>query len=55
MYTVIPNSSATGQNPVTCPNVTLSNTPLAVDAAVISGAFAEYGWIPQVRWSLPLR
>jgi hypothetical protein len=51
IYTVIPNSSATAQYPATCPNVTLPATPLQVDAAVISGAFAQYGWIPQVRLS----
>ena len=50
IYTVIPNSSATAQNPATCKNVTLPATPLQVDAAVINGAFSEYGWIPQVRW-----
>ena len=55
-YTVIANSSATSQNPATCPNVTLPATPLQVEASVINGAFAQYGWIPQVRWSLaPLR
>ncbi len=49
LYTVIPNSSATGQNPVTCKNVTLPTSPLQVDAAVINGPSAQYGWIPQVR------
>jgi hypothetical protein len=48
IYTVIPNSSATAQNPVTCTNVTLP-PPLQVDAAVSSGAFSQYGWVPQVR------
>jgi hypothetical protein len=49
IYTVIPNSSATAQNPATCKNVTLPTSPLQVDAAVVNGAFAQYGWIPQVR------
>ena len=49
IYTVIPNSSATAQNPATCKNVTLPTNPLQVDAAVINGAFSQYGWIPQVR------
>ena len=48
IYTVIPNSSATAQNPVTCTNVTLPPL-LQVDAAVSSGAFSQYGWVPQVR------
>jgi hypothetical protein len=46
IYTVIPNSTA---NPPTCANLTLPTSPLQVDAAVINGAFAQYGWIPQVR------
>jgi hypothetical protein len=49
IYTVIPNSSATAQNPATCKNVTLPTSPLQVDAAVVNGAFSQYGWIPQVR------
>lgn len=49
IYTVIPNSTATGQNPVSCPNVTLPTSPLEVEAAVVNGAFSEYGWVPQVR------
>ncbi|KAF8499131.1 hypothetical protein F5888DRAFT_1633637 [Russula emetica] len=47
IYTVIPNSTATAQNPATCTNVTLPTYPLQVDAAVITGAFSQYGWIPQ--------
>jgi hypothetical protein len=47
IYTVIPNSTATAQNPATCKNVTLPTSPLQVDAAVTSGAFSQYGWIPQ--------
>jgi hypothetical protein len=49
IYTVIPNSSATAQNPATCTNVTFSHSPLQVDAAVSGGAFSQYGWVPQVR------
>ncbi len=49
IYTVIPNSSATAQNPATCKNVTLPTSPLQVDATVVNGAFSQYGWIPQVR------
>jgi hypothetical protein len=49
MYTVIPNSSATAQNPATCTNVTFPHPPLQVTAAVSDGAFSQYGWVPQVR------
>jgi hypothetical protein len=49
IYTVIPNSSATSQNPATCTNVTFSHPPLQVDAAVSGGAFSGIGWVPQVR------
>jgi hypothetical protein len=48
MYTVIPNSTATALNPATCPNVTAS-APLGVNALVVTGAFSQYGWPPQVR------
>ncbi|KAF8499132.1 hypothetical protein F5888DRAFT_1633638 [Russula emetica] len=47
IYTVIPNSSATAQNPATCTNVTFAHPPLQVDAAVVNGAFSQYGWVPQ--------
>ncbi|KAN0121531.1 hypothetical protein V8E52_003427 [Russula decolorans] len=47
MYTVIPNSSATAQNPATCTNVTFPHPPLQVTAAVSDGAFSQYGWVPQ--------
>ena len=50
MYTVIPNSSATAQNPASCTNVTFPHPPLQVAAAVSGGAFSQYGWVPQVRW-----
>jgi len=49
IYTVIPNSSATTQNPATCTNVTFPHPPLQVSAAVSGGAFSQYGWVPQVR------
>jgi len=49
IYTVVPNSSDTAKDPVTCTNVTLP-PPLQVDAAVSNGAFSQYGWVPQVRW-----
>jgi hypothetical protein len=49
IYTVIPNSSATAQNPATCANVTFSHPPLQVNAAVSGGAFSGIGWVPQVR------
>jgi hypothetical protein len=45
IYTVIPNSTVTA---VTCPNVTAS-APLDVNALVVTGAFSQYGWPPQVR------
>jgi hypothetical protein len=48
MYTVIPNSSATAQNPATCTNVTFAHPPLQVTVAVSGGAFSQYGWVPQV-------
>lgn len=44
IYTVIPNANATA----TCQNVTYP-APLDVDAAVVTGAFSQYGWPPQVR------
>jgi len=47
LYTVIPNSSATAQNPATCKNVTLPTSSLQVNAAVVNGAFSTYGWVPQ--------
>jgi hypothetical protein len=49
IYTVIPNSSATTQNPATCANVTFQHPPLQVSAAVSGGALSQYGWVPQVR------
>jgi hypothetical protein len=49
MYTVIPNSSFTLQNPANCTNVTLPTNSLDVDASVVNGAFAQYGWPAQVR------
>jgi len=49
MYTVIPNPNTTAQNPASCKNVTYPATALSVDAAVINGAFSQYGWVPQVR------
>ena len=49
IYTVIPNSSATAQNPATCTNVTFSHPPLQVSGSVSGGALSQYGWIPQVR------
>jgi len=49
MYTVIPNPNATAQNPPSCQNVTYPSTTLSVNAAVINGAFSQYGWVPQVR------
>ena len=48
IYTVIPNSTATAQNPVTCTNVTVSPLSLVVEATVATGLLTEYGWIPQV-------
>jgi len=47
IYTVIPNTTATAQNPATCKNVTYPATALSVDAAVVNGAFSQYGWVPQ--------
>lgn len=48
MYTVIPSSSnATSQNPVSCQNVTYPTSAMSVDAQVVTGAFSQYGWIPQ--------
>ncbi len=49
MYTVIP--SANSSTP-TCQNVTYPASALNVNAAVINGAFSQYGWPPQVRWSV---
>lgn len=46
IYTVIPNTTTSTP---TCKNVTYPSTTLQVDAAVINGAFSEYGWVPQVR------
>lgn len=46
LYTVVQNTTV---NPPSCKNVTLPATPLQVDAAVITGAFAQYGWPPMVR------
>ncbi|KAH9967386.1 hypothetical protein BC827DRAFT_588131 [Russula dissimulans] len=44
IYTVISNTTTSTP---TCPNVTYPATVLIVDAAVINGAFSQYGWIPQ--------
>ncbi|KAI0307541.1 hypothetical protein B0F90DRAFT_20915 [Multifurca ochricompacta] len=47
IYTVIPNITATAQNPASCKNVTYPTSAMNVNAAVINGAFSEYGWIPE--------
>ncbi|KAI9512324.1 hypothetical protein F5148DRAFT_1164029 [Russula earlei] len=44
IYTVIPNTTTTAP---TCSNVTYPTSALNVNAAVINGAFSEYGWVPQ--------
>jgi hypothetical protein len=53
LYTVIPSSSsnANATSPITCQNVTYPTSAMNVNAAVVSGAFSQYGWIPQVRRS----
>ncbi|KAI9445483.1 hypothetical protein H4582DRAFT_929891 [Lactarius indigo] len=45
IYTVIPSSS--NATSVSCQNVTYPTSAMSVDAAVVSGAFSQYGWIPQ--------
>ncbi len=47
MYTVIPSSS--NATSVSCQNVTYPAAAMSVDAAVVNGAFSQFGWIPQVR------
>ncbi|KAI9460215.1 hypothetical protein BJY52DRAFT_1186096 [Lactarius psammicola] len=45
MYTVIPSSS--NATSVSCQNVTYPASAMNVNAAVVDGAFSQYGWIPQ--------
>ncbi|KAH9075772.1 hypothetical protein EDB83DRAFT_2515463 [Lactarius deliciosus] len=45
IYTVIPSSS--NVTSVSCQNVTYPTSAMSVDAAVVSGDFSQYGWIPQ--------
>ncbi|KAI0286740.1 hypothetical protein BGY98DRAFT_1092372 [Russula aff. rugulosa BPL654] len=47
IYTVVPNSTFTAQNPANCTNVTLPTNSLQVDANVITGALTQFAWIPQ--------
>lgn len=49
LYTVIPSSSpsANASTPISCQNVTYPTSAMNVDAAVVSGAFSQYGWVPQ--------
>lgn len=47
LYTVIPNSNANATSPISCQNVTYPTSAMNVNAAVVSGAFSQYGWIPQ--------
>ncbi|KAH9005962.1 hypothetical protein EDB86DRAFT_3071028 [Lactarius hatsudake] len=44
IYTVIPSSSAKS---VSCQNVTYPTSAMSVNAAVVTGDFSQYGWIPQ--------
>ncbi|KAH9046479.1 hypothetical protein EDB84DRAFT_1558345 [Lactarius hengduanensis] len=45
LYTVIPSSS--NATSVSCQNVTYPTSAMNVNAAVVSGDFSQYGWIPQ--------
>ncbi|KAH9176992.1 hypothetical protein EDB89DRAFT_2065182 [Lactarius sanguifluus] len=45
IYTVIPSSS--NATSVSCQNVTYPASAMSVDAAVVTGDFSQYGWIPQ--------
>lgn len=45
LYTVIPSSS--NATSVSCQNVTYPTSAMSVNAAVVSGDFSQYGWIPQ--------
>lgn len=47
LYTVIPSSVANATS--SCQNVTYPTSAMNVNAAVVSGAFSQYGWVPQVR------
>jgi len=44
MYTVIQNTTTSTPS---CQNVTYPASALQVDAAVVNGAFSQYGWVPQ--------
>jgi len=47
LYTIIPSSNANTSSPISCQNVTYPTSAMNVDAQVESGAFSQYGWIPQ--------